>query len=150
MLVTKAMRLTLGTLLAGDTTNLNQAANQNKVRLFVNNIVPNENSVVGDFTEATFTGYAGINQALGAPSTITDPISGQQKIIIAPTSGSYVFSATGAVSPPQTVYGFYLTDKNSTKVLAFQLLPVPITITNSGDGLVLDFVELDFVTSPIS
>jgi hypothetical protein len=147
---TLAQRQNLGTLWANDTGSLNQAANANEVHLFQNNITPTENSVVGDFTEATFTSYAKINCALNAQLTGQDPVTGAEIVTLKTPLGGWRWSPSDAVGLPQTIYGWYLTTKNAVLLLGAQRFPTPLTLTAAGQIVDLGELNATFVPSPVS
>ena len=72
------------------------------VRLFKNNFTPDPASVLADFTEANFTGYAAIqvNAKFGTPYKVID---GEYQT----DSSPFAFTCTSGSS--QTTYGWYLT-----------------------------------------
>lgn len=75
-----------------------------KVRLYTNNYTPVFGSVIGNFTEAAFPGYAAINVndwMVGA-----DVSSLRVQLISAAVK---TFTYSGGGSPPYTVYGYYIT-----------------------------------------
>jgi hypothetical protein len=135
MLDTQTLDDRLATLLAADTTTLNQAANALKVHLIVAPFVPGPQLDVTTLTEATFAGYAAVNVTLGAQTVYNDPVSGRRIIELVAPAGGWQFTATGAVSPAQTVYGYVLTDKNTLITYGGGLLPTPVVIQNTGDGV---------------
>lgn len=102
--------------------------------LFVNDINPDAGTVVGDFTEAAFSGYAA--DALGAligPVTFADG-----------TRGMHVetdFAADGSiVGPGEVAYGVYVTDTGGTVLYWSGRFNDPQPFANPGDFLSLDLV----------
>lgn len=96
---------------------------------------PNPYSAVADFTEATFTGYAG--QACTLP--LIGPINVTGSTIAG--LGNVNFVAGSGITPPgQTILGYYVVDDNAapTKVYMSELFPSPIPIVNPGDAISLD------------
>jgi hypothetical protein len=94
-----------------------------KLRLYTNNITPSTSSVVADFTEATFTGYAAITLPAWPASTLASHIatSAQASQTFTITSGS------------QNVYGWYITDSGGTHLLAAQRDPAaPVALSSTG------------------
>lgn len=84
------------------------------LRLFQNNITPDDDTVLADFTEATFGGYAAVaitRAAMGAPA-ISSHVAYSTKSV-AP-----VFTCTSGSA--QTVYGWYLESNTSHKCVATQ------------------------------
>jgi len=94
------------------------------VRLFKNNFTPTPANVVGDFTEATFTGYAAVqvNSKFGSPYKVID---GEYQT----DSSAFTFSCSGGSS--QTVYGWYLTffDGAVTTVRKSGVFTTPFVMT---------------------
>ena len=87
---------------------LNKIATGNVVlRLYTNNETPDEDSVIGDFTDATAAGYAPITLT-GATWTVATAAG--------TTTGSYpqqTFTFTGS----ETVYGYFITNLAVDKLL---------------------------------
>lgn len=84
------------------------------VKLFSNNHVPTPGDVIGDYTEATFTGYAAVTVArsgYGAPS-----LDGDEAVITATSPPTY--SCTGGGG--QTCYGWYAVGATSGVLIAAQ------------------------------
>src|SRR5436189_2973693 len=98
-----------------------------KLHLFVNNITPTTSNVIGDFTEASFTGYAAASIVTWAAPSVAAHIAS-----MSPASVTFTRTATGTV---QTVYGYYVTD-NANTVLYWSERDAnaPINITNNGDS----------------
>lgn len=149
MLPTKAVRLQLGSLLAADTTTLAPVA-ANKIHLVINAFTPDESLPLASFTLATFTGSTALAGTAGAQPVGTDPVTGAQLITIAPPAGGYIWTCTVAPSPPQTVYGFILTDSAGAVLLGMALLPNPQTIQAVGDQIDIGNPTLTIVQRPIS
>lgn len=94
------------------------------LRLFTNNKVPANLDALGDYTEATFAGYAAAAVSLGGlPAQVNANGS-----VILPGVGFTPATATG-VGLPETVYGCYLTDAANTKLLAAARFDSPIDFT---------------------
>jgi hypothetical protein len=84
------------------------------VRLFKNNYTPVDGSVLADFTEATFTGYAQVDVApsdWGAATIVADVA--ESTSAVTPT-----YTCTGGST--QDVYGWYAVGATSNKVRAAQ------------------------------
>lgn len=94
-----------------------------KLRLYVNNFTPQVNHDIGDFTEATFAGYA----AEDVPDWGAVALNGNQAETAEPP---HSFTTTEVSA--ETVYGWYLTDAGETKVYASRPLdtPVPMNVVN--------------------
>ena len=85
-------------------TSIGTHLNAGFLKLFQNNFTPNFDTVIGDFTEADFTGYAAI-EAAGAATVGIDPVTGDLIVVWADGTN---FLNTGAVE--QTIYGWYVTN----------------------------------------
>ncbi len=97
-----------------------------KFRLFTNNVTPGTASVIGDFTEATFAGYAAI-----AANTITWAAASLVGHVAQSTGSNLVFNNTsgGAVN----VYGVYVTNSSgSILYFAERDLAAPVSVANGG------------------
>lgn len=92
------------------------------VRLFKNNWTQTNNQAIGQFSECTFAGYAGIALA-GKSRGVRQLAIGVWELQF----GQFYFSATGG--PSQYINGWYLTDAASN-VIAAQKLPAPRLVTN--------------------
>lgn len=94
------------------------------LRLYKNNFVPDDSTVLADFTEATFTGYGavGIARSAMASPVIVSHVARSTKSV-AP-----VFSCTGG--SPQTVYGWYLESNTTNKCVATQEFDSPRVMSN--------------------
>lgn len=106
---------------------VNKSSPENLVlRLFTNNKTPAEADAVGDYTEATGSGYASITLT-GASWTVTPG---------APSSAAYAqqtFTFTGALG---NVYGYYLTRLTTGDlVYAERFSDGPYNIANNGDQI---------------
>lgn len=105
------------------------------LRLYTNNLTPLPTSVVGDFTELTnveVPGYTPATPTWNAAPYANNDGSWTDNMTLAP------FTATGAASPPTTVYGWFLTDSGKTTLLGAGLLDAPFTFSLSGDGFTME------------
>lgn len=75
-------------------------------RLYDNNVTPGNSTVIGDFNEASFAGYALQNLSFG---TIT--INGSNKAQSVATELTFTLSAGTA-----TIYGIFVTDSGGTLI----------------------------------
>ena len=150
MIPLKALRLSLGTALAADATTLAPAGMANKIALVSAPFAPSETLTLASLTLATFTGSAPKAGATGAQPTAIDPATEQQRIIISPPIGGYVFICTVTPGSPETIYGFILTDNAGATLLASALLPAPVTISEIGHFVDVGEVNLIFVIAPMS
>jgi len=107
------------------------------LHLFKNDIVPNQDTAVGDFVEADFDGYAASAYDAGDWNIGIDPVSGL--IIYEPKPGGAVtqWEVSGETNIPQTIYGAYLTNAADTKVVMSRRFSTPITLTSPATSLVV-------------
>lgn len=97
------------------------------LRLFKNNISPNNASVLADFTEANFTGYAAITLTGGSWTTTAG----------APSVAAYAqqtFSSSAAQAA-QSVYGYYITRTATSRVWAYERFSTTQTIQGATDTI---------------
>jgi len=74
-----------------------------KMKLFQNNITPNQNTLLAELTEADFTGYVEATLTVwGDP--YTDVINGGVSI----TAPSHQFVTTDPTTIPNTIYGYWI------------------------------------------
>lgn len=91
-----------------------------KYHLYTNDITPDRATVLADFTEAAFTGYAAVT--VEAADFTIDGVSAHVGYIQAPP-----ITFTNGSGVDQDAYGYYVTDAGSTEVLAagrFDAAPV--------------------------
>jgi len=97
---------------------------------------PSPQSVVADFTEATFVGYAGkaLTLPLIGPSNMAPNILGGHREVD--------WLAGAVVAPGETILGYYVVDDNAapTRVYLSELFQAPIPIINPGDEISLDVI----------
>ncbi len=97
-----------------------------KLKLYSSNTTLSETTVVGDLTEATFTGYSAVTLT-GASWTVTSAD---------PASASYAQQTftSSAGSQNQNIYGYYVTNSGGTILLwAETFSDGPYNIVNNGD-----------------
>lgn len=131
-------------LLAADSTTLAPAALANKVKLSMADFTPSLDMVLGDFTEATFDGYAAKELGVGTQPIYYDAETGLLTITLEDPAGGYVWSTTGVTNLPQTIYGAYLVDNASAVLLGAYKFPNPVTLTESGQGVSFGELQLEF------
>jgi len=130
-------------LLGADTTTLNKTStSRNQMILFQNNVAPGRGQVIGDFVEADFTGYNPVEIVEGPMPQTDDPATGDALVTFPPVAGGFTFTTTGTTSLPQTIYGFAIVDDAKTVVYAAGLLEDPVTLTGSGQTLVVPTPQL--------
>lgn len=101
-----------------------------KVRLFKNDFVPTGRSVLADFVEADFTGYA---QYVG--SNFSGPYTFPGSADLFSYESGVVFFDSGDCDPPQPCYGWFVKDQAGTHVLAWGVFDAPVVFVKSGDTL---------------
>jgi hypothetical protein len=131
------------TLLAADTSTL-AAAVANKVKLAVAPFVPSPGLDPTTLTEASFPGYTALDPTAGTQLSYVDPLDGLRTIEFKEPLGGWHFACTGTPSPPQTVYGWYITDSTGATLLGCGLLPVPVPFTGAGQALNLPTLTFKF------
>jgi len=101
------------------------------VHLFVNDIHPDPDTVVGDFTEPTWTGYDAtpLHDDWGE---LLDSDTNNW-CLVPGTSAS--FHTNDPVSPPDTVYGYYVLDGAGDLVNSHRFT-TPWTVADPGDTVV--------------
>lgn len=113
-----------------------------EVHLFVGATVPTPATVLGDYVEADFDGYAPIDLVPTTPAV--NPEGWAQMDV--PTAH---FVATGGTTP-NTVTGYYLTDNTNTIYLGGERFPNSFVVDETGDYIDLDtsFQLLDATQIP--
>lgn len=103
-----------------------------EVCLYTNDITPDEDSELADFTEATYDGYSRISWPPGTPFT-----DGAGKASIAPVIANFTGPETGG---PVNVYGFYVVYQWSGEqiLMAGRLAGAPVTLTDVDDTVALN------------
>lgn len=113
----------------GDYSVNKQATSQNLIlKLFKNDFTPVLGSVVGDLTEATFTGYSAITLT-GASWTNTpgDPVT---------MSYAEQTFTSSADQTAQSIYGYYLVRATGGElIIAERFTGGAVTIQNNGDAI---------------
>lgn len=150
MLPTRAMRLTLGTLMAADTAHLAHAVTGPQVALIAAAFAPDEDLTLADLTLASFTDSDPIPATAGTQEVAIDPVTQEQLITLAEPAGGFRWVTGDATGLPQTIYGAALLDYAGAVLLGVQALPTPITLSAAGEQIDLGAVTLRFVPQPIS
>jgi hypothetical protein len=97
------------------------------LRLFKNNLTPDNTSVLADFTEADFTGYSAITLTGGSWTTTQGN----------PSTGAYAqqtFSSSAAQAV-QTIYGYYITRTSTGRVWYYERFATARTIQGATDTI---------------
>lgn len=149
MLPMIALRKSLGTSFAADTTHL-APVTANKIALIAAPFALTENLDLGSLTFATFTGSAPIAGTAGAQGVGTDPLTLDQVVTNLAPAGGWRYVCTVAPGSPETIYGYALTDNAGAVLLAVEILPSPIPIQSIGDEVDLGAVTFNFVAQPVS
>ena len=109
-------------------------ADEIKLRLGKNNITVGKSTVIGDFTEADFTGYAAVSITWG-----TVAVDGSHNAYSDITPITFTRSS-GATS--NTIYTWYVTNSAGSVLYAGRTLDTPIPMTVNGDQLTISLTEL--------
>ena len=147
---TSAIVTQMATLLSADATTLAPAAGGLKVHLAMANFVPSPTRVIGDFTEATFTGYAALLSPVGACQIFTDASTGLVTIQLKEPANGWHWQTTAATGLPMTIYGYYVSDNASATLYGSALLAAPITLTASAQGIDVAQVRFTLVNNPLT
>jgi hypothetical protein len=89
------------------------------LRLFGNNYTVVDATVLGNLTEAVFSGYSAITPTWAAPAVI----GGVPTRVASTVTWNYTGGST------YTVYGIYLTDAANTQLLDAANFPAPVVLT---------------------
>jgi len=101
------------------------------LHLYQNDMAPSPSSVLGDFTEADYDGYAEETITPGTWAVFLQGIS--QAVAVGP---GIVFSPTGATTP-NVVYGYYVTDNTNTRLLWAERFAEPKVMNGVTTGFTL-------------
>lgn len=107
------------------------AAEELDMHIYQNDVTPTAATVIGDFTEATFTGYASVelsssNYAVAAGAGAADP---------ATASYPAVNFTSSSDQSSQNCYGYYITRRTTGDLLwCERFTDGPYNIQNNGDG----------------
>lgn len=112
------------------------------LRLFCNDYHPHRESILADFTQASYSGYSPVGLSRGTWTA-------------AVTSGGYAISTYGTAflqflpaSGGETVYGYYVTDADETVCLWAQRLDASVEITPTTPLLLLPLLRLRSEVQP--
>lgn len=119
-----AILLFLADLIAADAT-LDGA----EIALFQNDVIPSETSVIGDFTIATYTGYAAEAVTWYAPS-VSD--AGDPEVI-----GAVGEFRPTAATVGNTIYGALLLDTGGALLAACRFADAPLPMEGTLDSIVV-------------
>lgn len=104
------------------------APQDQKIKLFATNVTPAESDTESSYTEAAGGGYAD-KGLTGSDWTVTE---GNPTTAAAPQQ---VWTFTGALTTNATIYGYYVVQTTSGKILWAEALAIPFTPANNGDQL---------------
>lgn len=103
------------------------------LRLYTNDFTPAPTSVPGDFTEATFVGYAGVT-----PLVWTAPVNNDSTGMLSMVQGNFVGGAI--VAPGEIVRGYWIENAGATQWFMAERFENPVTFDVVGAFLSLDAV----------
>ena len=107
----------------------NTAPQDQKLKLYTNNITPGESDTAGTFTEATFTGYSAASLA-GANWDFT---SGDPSFAQYNTTLTFTSTATQTL---EAIYGFYIVQTSSGILMWAERFDTgPFNIKLNGDNI---------------
>jgi hypothetical protein len=128
---------TMNQVLLGIKTQLATVA-AGKVHLFQNDMVPTTASIIADFTEATYDGYAALSTPYGGgPYRETD---GSFTI-----ESSLSFSMTGSVTP-NIIYGAYQLDSTGANLIFAKRFDNPIAMVDAFSHILI----VNKITLPVN
>lgn len=130
-------------LLTADTSTLAAVAAMH-LHLAAAPFTPSLAMLLTDFTEATFTGSTALDAGTGTQPIFYDVTDGLLTIVIQEPVGGWTWTCTADPASPETIYGVYLTDNADAVLLGAMLLPTPVTISTSGQGLQVGNLTLKF------
>ena len=97
------------------------------LKLFTNNLTIADDDVEGDYTEASGGGYA--EAELTAASWTVSTVGG----VSTAAYPKVTFTFTGALDGSATIYGYYVCQRTSGKLLWSEKAGTPFTPANNGD-----------------
>lgn len=100
-----------------------------RLRLYKNNYTPVAGSVYSSFTEADFSGYAGVTPSFSAATIVNGKGNIQD-------SAARDFTHNGG-GTANTVYGYYVVESGSTKILWAERFPSPLLMSVGGDKITI-------------
>jgi hypothetical protein len=102
-----------------------------KVKLFVNNVTPDDSTVLATLTEMSTHGYA--EKTLTKTSWVSAAGASGQPASSAYAQQTWTFTAATAVS----VYGYYVTDTTTGLLLWVERFASPKVVENVGDQILI-------------
>jgi hypothetical protein len=107
------------------------APGNQRLKLFVNNYTPDDTTVAANLTEMSTLSYA--DKALTTTSWVAVAGSTGQPATATYAVQTWTFTAGAAV----TVYGYFITDTTTGLLLWVESFPVPKTVQNNGDQIII-------------
>jgi len=104
---------------------------------------------LADFTPATFTGSTALSAGTGTQPVFYDSSDGFLTMMIDDPAGGWHWTCTADPSSPETIYGYYLTDNAGAVLLGAGRLATPVTISASGQGIIIGAVTLKLTPSAL-
>jgi len=90
---------------------------------------------------ATFDGYAPVLIDMNTRPTSTDPLTGDQLMVINPDTDPFYFETTGTTNLPQTIYGIALSSSSTTfaagAYMGCEALALPVELSGTGQSIVI-------------
>ncbi len=108
------------------------------LRLFKNSFTPAQTSVLGDFTEADFTGYSPFYPGTSPDADGYDGANNYQA-----EYDTITFGCTSTPMIGQTIYGWYITinlDATTDKVLLAHKFDTPVVVNTAGDSVIFNLL----------
>jgi len=102
-----------------------------ELALFTNDITPDVNTVVGDLTEATFTGYARATLTAWLAPHLNVNL---QSVLNSPLAS---FATAAPYTVGEQVYGGWIEDAAGNLAFAFRFDNAPIPMIGAGDAIVV-------------
>ena len=97
------------------------APNAAQFKLFVNSVTPDVNSTIATFTEATTPGYTARDVIMNAPDALPSGLAVCQ-------SGTILNDITGTNDPPESAYGYFVTNQAGDELIFAENFSAPILL----------------------
>lgn len=128
-------------LLAADTATL-ASVDAMKVHLVKATFTPSEDMDILDFELADFDGSTALEAGTGTQPESLVPGTNDSVIHIKPPAGGWRWETTGTTNLPQTIYGYILTNNDSSTVYAAEVFSEEITLSKVNQSVSLPSVKL--------
>lgn len=99
--------------------------------LYQNDYFPTLNSVIADFTDATYPGY--VRQNVNFPNAEQFDPQGHCFIV----GNALTFLSTGAPQPHQRIYGYYISNAAGNRIVWAERFPRRVWVRQAGVQIVL-------------